>query len=276
MDIEQIFLFPDASDASMRGEDVFGTPSNNDEDVSVLEFARLHGLSKDFRSENPIDPQLLPHPITDDQNDSEDGVSIAGLNSAIVSALKERLVVDKNVASFLRAIFTLQRTEIEEETTLPRRRTADLKQELPMLKTDDELDLQSFGAKTTPDFSNVNLPLEVVDNEKDEGLEWSTVHYDLPAQYYSQANAERLEIPRDALLYLQEIFREPFTAMNVDDVTLAELHYERVSTVPTISASAHKMLEQVTRPCYSAVTSNEPSADTVCPIFARWPAGAVV
>lgn len=232
MDNKQILVFPDASDASTREEQTFGTPFDNVDDLSVLEYARLYGLCKDFLSENPVSRQLLPHPPCDNQDDSEDIIGITILKDATESALKERLVIEKEAASFLRAIFTLQHTDIEEDTTLPRRRIADLKQELPLLKTDDELDLQRFGEKAARDFRNINLPLEIVDNDKDEGLEWSSAHYDLPAHYYSQAHSEKLEISRDALLYLQATFKEPSNGVDMDEIALAELQYRRVSNIP--------------------------------------------
>lgn len=225
-------LIYDASDASTHEDHAPRTHFNDDEDdMSVLQYARHHGLCKDFLSEEYINRELLLPSPSGSQGDAEDDLNAADPCLPIELAPKERLVVDKEAASFLKAIFTLQHAEGYQETTTSRHRTVDLKQELPILKTDDELDLKRFGKRAIPDLSTIHTLSEPVDNKK--GLEWSTADHDLPAQYDARADAEKLEITRDALLYLQATLKEPFTISSKEEIALAELHYVRVSTGPS-------------------------------------------
>ncbi|KAK3062490.1 hypothetical protein LTS18_003957 [Coniosporium uncinatum] len=92
-----------------------------------------------------------------------------------------------------------------------------MKQELPLLSTDNELDLKNFRHMMSPDFDNANLPLEPVDEENNEGLTWPQQFHHLPNQFDAKSKSEKLEITKDALIYLRATLRhdlvEPLTPL---------------------------------------------------------------
>src|SRR5206468_1087980 len=85
-----------------------------------------------------------------------------------------------------------------------------LKQEVPLLKTDSELDLLSFGSAALPNLKNLKIPFETTDEERDEGLEWPSEYHAYPAQCDEKANTEKITISKEVLVYLQDAVRDTY------------------------------------------------------------------
>ncbi len=198
-------------------------PTNVDEDIPPLDFARYHGLTKDYLSERPLDAAQLPTSLLDTSEDAWTLEVLQGFST------RECLTIDKEAAVFLREVLTAPGMTEDVEVEAGRRKTSDLKQERPILRSDHEWDVRHFGKIDPVDLSRINLPLETINEEKDEGLSWPTEDLDLPARFDARANSERLEIPADTLPYLQEALTNPYCPGDDEAIIAEEIKYQRVS-----------------------------------------------
>jgi len=203
--------------------------SEEQEDPTVLEYARFHGLCTDYLLEQPcIDD--IPIPSSDCfEADLRDPVDFSVTNDVASDLTKERLTVNKEVALLLRAI---QPLEMPDGNTLQPsdgwRRAKRLKVEVPVLRSDEELDLLNFGCTDIPSFSKIRIPYELVDVEKDEGVEWPKKYYDYPAQCDKKARVEKLAISRDDLVFLGDMVKDHWTPDVSEHIKEESLEYMRV------------------------------------------------
>jgi hypothetical protein len=226
-------MFPhaehDSSSSSEYDSDIVDLDFEEQEDPTVLEYARFHGLCTDYLLEQPHIKDV-PIPSNDCfESDLRDHADSSLTNNAASELTKERLTVDKEVALLLRAI---QQQQVPDEyTLLPSddwRRAKKLKVEVPILKSDEELDLLSFGCTDTPSFSKLRIPYELIDVEKDEGFEWPKKYSDYPAQCNKQARAAKLSVSRDDLLFLGDMVKDHWTPEVSEQIKEESLKYMRV------------------------------------------------
>ena len=219
-------------------EDVFLEPMSiaNYEDArthlkepTILEYARFHGLCIDYRLDHPFADQpsvLLYHDL---RSDLEDPVGSARSDLTSDFTTKERISISKDSAILLKSVCTAPdlptETKLESETI---HLVARLKQEVPILQSDNELDLREFGNMDIPNFQKLKMSLEVGTERQDEGLEWPTRLLALPAEYERQSKIEKLETSREILLFLQTALKDTFTTEDYDIVKTDALRYKRV------------------------------------------------
>jgi len=119
----------------------------------------------------------------------------------------ERLCIEHVAGAFLQSVMVPQPDPFLE--LLPTVRSSkSLKQELPLLETDNELDILHFGGQSTPSFENTMFSLEEVDKERGESLEWSTKDLGLLNVWDTQLSAEKLDLPRSVLKVVTEYLSE--------------------------------------------------------------------
>lgn len=190
----------------------------DDAELSALEYARMTGLSIAYDSVQPhIDIQTL---LLDKAGNQEPWILLNTVTVNDIDKLtKERLAISKDAALLLRAMHELQLApSISQEV-----RIRDMKQELPLLSTDEELDMLEFGHRVVPDFRNLMIPTEMINVDDDEGFEWPMKYHAYPSECDRQISAVKLAISRDGLLVLQEAVSDPYvpedcTAIEVDDL----------------------------------------------------------
>ncbi|KAL2354398.1 hypothetical protein BJ546DRAFT_878679 [Cryomyces antarcticus] len=203
-------------------------PTNEEEEPTVLEYARYYGLCIDYLTEDPLDVRHVPTPPTDILSSLEEPQDAIQIGMPSEGLPKERLTVDKDTALFLRNVTILAQAPAESDWSPEQtNKYSGMKQELPILRTDNDLDLHKFTKQTVPDLRNVRFPLEQVDDETDEGVAWPGKYLELPAQYDARVKAEKLEVSKDLLLYLQETFKDLFTVEDEETTIAEELRYER-------------------------------------------------
>ena len=219
----------DSSSSSEYDSDIVDLDFKEQEDPTILEYARFHGLCTDYLLEQP---RINDIPIPSNEcfeSNLRDPVDCSVTNDAASELTKERLTVDKEVVLLLKAI--QQQQGPNEYTLLPSddwRRAKRLKVELPILKSDEELDLLNFGCTATPSFSKLRIPYELVDVENDEGFEWPKKYFDYPAQCHKQARVEKLAISRDDLLFLGDMVKDHWTPDVSEQIKEDSLKYMRV------------------------------------------------
>lgn len=195
---------------------------------SVLEYARFHNLCKDHTLEALDFFHVEPLSFHELEADLENTADILPTNLAI-ELTKERLAVSKDAALLLKEIHSMQQQPDEAPMIIDDWKwMSKLKQELPILQSDNELDVINFGNTNVPDLNNLRIPFEVVDDEKDEGLQWPSKYYALPRKCYEQAKAEKLQISKDVLLFLSDATSDTWTPQDSNKIEEESLNFKKV------------------------------------------------
>lgn len=223
---------------------------------TVLEYARFHGLCSDFTLELSQCHKgvSISHEIFHMGFQDPQGAPL--ITNPAEELTKERLAVTKEAAMLL--LKSTQSLAAAPHDLLPitsgRKRIIDLKQEVPILRSDNELDLLEFGSVVEPNFTDLKIPLEPIDDENDEGLEWPSKCLELPARCIQRAKGEKLEVSRDTLVYLQDALRDGHSPEDVENIKREALFHRTVSDVQRYSAitemSRTPRFNQSPRLCY--------------------------
>jgi hypothetical protein len=197
--------------------------------LEVLDYARFHGLCRNYLTEQPSFHDVEA-PSDETLEADLDGLMHLSLTDLDSKLIKERLTVNKEAALLLKAVHSLQQQDDVVESTIPSpTRSSLLKQEVPLLRCDHELDLQAFGNTNIPSFSNLRIPMETIDIEKDEGLEWPSNYQAYPAICDRELKREKISISKDVLLFLQDAVRDTWTQQDSEEAIARGLRYQRAS-----------------------------------------------
>lgn len=204
--------------------------SQEDVQPSTIEYARFHGLIRDHLEHHPLHGLAAPPDFSSQLDDTPD---LFQIRQDCVEVPKERLTIDVDTASLLSSIATLAKEPPSRhgDDEIDTHRVRRMKHELPLLRSDPEVDLLRFAPRIVPNLENEFLPLETVDEEADEGFGWPTRCYELPGEYTRKLKEEKLEVWSDVLVFLQETLRfhlEGGTHQVFEDV---ESSYTKVSSV---------------------------------------------
>lgn len=172
---------------------------------SLLDFARHHGLTVPYTSENFILPLSWSDTSDDDAFLSELNLSSSSLARSKYDLLHERLAVSSQAVLLLaKACLPPEALDNAAYGEEAKRTCAQMKQELPLLRSDNDLDLRHFGQRVEPDMRTINLRAIVVDDEADEGLRWPSRLQSLPAEIDTQMTTERLRVGGQAAQFLHD------------------------------------------------------------------------
>ncbi|KAF3003468.1 hypothetical protein E8E13_003618 [Curvularia kusanoi] len=186
------------------------------EEPSVLDYAREQGICIDYTTDLSRCYDLgTSLELTSDReiHDPFDDV-LTNAAAAAEVLTKQKLGLNKEGALFLKSTLALQGPLDYDPLALEtQRRIRDLKQELPILKTDAELDMLSFGTKVVPDFEDLQkrIPFEIIDEDKDEGLGWPAKYHSLPLRYDAAIKDEKLAVTKEAMTFLQNALTDDIT-----------------------------------------------------------------
>ena len=197
---------------------------------SLLEYARFHGLIRDHLEDHPLQHLECPRDFWSDLEDNQD---LFQIRTDTVKVPDERLAVDEGTASLLSSVQALAQqppSRHGEDDEFDVHRVQRLKLELPLLRSDPEFDLLRFAPKIVPDLEHEFLPLETVDQEADEGLDWPTRCHDLPDEYTKKLESEKLEVSSDAMVVLQAALTYHHEGGNHEFFEDIELPYTKVCT----------------------------------------------
>ena len=172
------------------------------EEPSIIDYARFYGLISDHLEPHPLQGIAARdsfHPL---ELDDDDG--LLPPNFATYGTPQERLTVDAGAAAILSSIAALAEVPPAGDDVTDVHRIKNLKLELPLLRSDHEVDMLNFGTWIVPDLENDFLPLEPVSEEADEGLTWPPFCYQLPEKFTNELALEKLHLSSNVLAYLQE------------------------------------------------------------------------
>lgn len=205
--------------------------SQEDEEESIVEYARFHGLS--------VDPLRDPFPLSHIESLMHT-FEKAVLDDSYLEQIKyqpilqpdEGLTVDKDAAILLagaNGVFldksTIDKITAAASTVLRRQK---LKLELPLLRTDPDADLEAFKQTQNPCISEENFIYEPLDNDKDEGLQWPSRFANLPNAILKECSMEKLTVTRDTMIHLQAASKDNWSRENTNDLLRNLSSYKRV------------------------------------------------
>jgi hypothetical protein len=235
---------------------------SNEEERGALDYARHHGLCEQYDS-GPIYDGSIPVPSNDTIDLDLWDPSNEFIANAVDMLTRERLAVSREAVLLLRAVHELQQKAVDEPLATDRYHwMSNLKQELPILRTDNELDLLHFGSAVMPDLKDSNIPLEIVDQEKDEGLEWPAKYLTYPAQFDKQIKAEKLAVSRDVLLHLCDAIADAYTSEDYERIQQENLQYKPVGEV-SMPEDITKSIEYGSSACHPTFTATVTTSDAI-------------
>lgn len=210
----------------------------------IIDYARFYGLAWDHREPDPLhclQGFTLPEDPASFDSFLDDPPELFHLDLALASVKvpAERLAVDAGAASFLSSIaesanFKYSPSHSDQDVGIDRHRVRRMKYELPLLRSDHDIDVLRFASPIVPHLDNEFLPLETLDVEEDEGLEWPSGYYALPDEYAKKSRSEKIEASKDDFLYLQQTLKYQFEAgehgeFDTDDIPCKGVRPGRLS-----------------------------------------------
>jgi hypothetical protein len=206
--------------------------AEEEEDISALEYARLSGLSRNHLTE-PFPP--FPIPDFRDFDDSLTGDShLRQLDLRASYSTDERLTISKDGARLIAWVSNPEPDELIDDivrSMLGGREFKMMRLELPLLLSDHEIDCREFAKREgfEIELENVRLPLEILDEEKNEGLGFSPRLWNLGAEKIEELKREKISVTRETLQYIQDAIRLDWAEGNEKEIRSSILRYKRVS-----------------------------------------------
>jgi hypothetical protein len=210
-------------------------PTVEEEEPSVLEYAREAGICSDYTKELPRLHDLgisFKNTFDQDPRDPFDDDLANAATAAAVQLTKQRLSVTRDVALLLKEVMSLRDAVPDGDAGEDddRRRVLELKMEMPVLSTDAEIDMLGFGRREELDVRDLRtrLPSEDVDEENDEGFGWPVEYFAYPAQYDRKIKGEKLAVTKGDLSLLQGAVRDEYTIEDYRVIMEEDLKRRRV------------------------------------------------
>ncbi|KAJ4312450.1 hypothetical protein N0V94_007425 [Neodidymelliopsis sp. IMI 364377] len=212
-----------------------GQPSTvEEEEPSVLEYAREAGICNDYTNELPSLHDLstsLKNAFDQDPRDPFDD-DLANAATAAVQLTRQRLSIARDVALLLKEVLSLRDAAPNGDANGDddRRRILELKMEMPVLSTDAEIGMLGFGRREELDLRDLRtrLPSEDVDEENDEGFGWPVEYLAYPALYDRKIKGEKLAVTMGDLSFLQGAVRDEYTTEDYKKMIEEDLKARRV------------------------------------------------
>lgn len=173
-------------------------------ELDILEYARFHGLARNYLGINPL---ANLGQVEDCLGPDEDLAEVPPTNKFGGIPPAEKLAFSKDALLLLGSV---TKTELREESLssheflFDTHRVRSMKQEVPEIGTDHELDMMDFGRPFMPDLENHYMPMILVDEEADEGLTWPSKYRTLPTEFTKGSESEALAVSSDVLVFLRD------------------------------------------------------------------------
>ena len=210
---------------------------------SLVDYARFYGLAVNHLENDPLVDPPVPRDI---HVELEDGPQLFKIDNTNGKVPQERLAIGRDEALLLGSLNAASEHTLSfEGVVLDPHRVRNMKLELPMLRTDHEADIQDFARPVLPDLAHEHLPLEIVDDDADEGLSWPMECASLPDIFYAKCKAEKLDVSLGILDYVRDAVYHDRAAVTDLGFELEELPRRKVKFHHTLAVAqcSHMLLE---------------------------------
>jgi hypothetical protein len=224
-------IFPDVHDHNPAASQ---NMEAKEDDESTLAYALRHRLTTDYLQR---DPYALMREWKQSFHEIHRTLKTppGSPNPPKEFELKERLVIDMEVAEFLREIMVTpelpEQFEFDQESSNPRTRPKqdDVKVALPLFHSDPEHDTLHDERLPPPDLKKLatTIPFIPEKDEDDENLEYEANLLDQIRCRVKTLEAEKLEIPAETLRFLQTVLRENYDSADEEELVASEIHRPR-------------------------------------------------
>ncbi|KAL9059449.1 MAG: hypothetical protein Q9162_001147 [Coniocarpon cinnabarinum] len=195
----------------------------------LLQYAKHHGLLGRTSVADVHDLLASLKANIDVAGDAEDPIDAPTLEHITSKEPKEKLTISKDGAAFLHEIFTAaSQPDVTVYDDAGRHRIKRLKFEEPLLRSEHYHDVNAYLRKydSPPLWENYTSLLFSIDEDNDEGLEWTSRQKQLPLQSARELEHERLGVSRDALALLS-FARDPSVDQSlVNEAVANDLKYQ--------------------------------------------------
>lgn len=193
----------------------------------IIDYARFHGLVRDHLEPDPLQALTLPENLGSLLDDPPE---LFHIHLAGIKVPAERLAVDAGTASFLSSIAESVKhspSHSDQDLGIYMHRVRRMKKELPLLRSDHDIDVLRFASPIVPHLEDEFLPLETLDVEEDEAVEWPSSYYALPEEYAKNSRSEKIEASKEAFLYLQQTLKYRLEAGEHGEFVTDDIPYKR-------------------------------------------------
>lgn len=205
-----------ASPGSFSRDDDFGsTTSSDDEDDgpdldTPLEYARFHGLCRDYEMDHPLSSNLIPLPQEGQSHiadEPEGALFPETLLAGVHDSLNERLDVDKEAANFLVSILKKCKQDETEQIRIdfaifnPKR----VKLELPVLANDHEVEMIALRYRHEVKLTSKGIEPFQLDTEKGESLVFSSAEVNDKKRLDAELQNEKLDVGKETVKLFREL-----------------------------------------------------------------------
>jgi hypothetical protein len=179
----------------------------DDKGVLALEYARLNGLARNYLTDQS--PFKLIHKLQENiDNSLADDSHLPQLKFHTGYDTRERLSISQDGARLLAWAMHPEFDESIDGFVSPTIWRLGLKKcrlELPLLSSDHESDMTEFAKRDIFELQlkDIRLPLEFLDVEKNEALEFPNAIYDLGTKTLEGLKGEKLTVSREILQYIR-------------------------------------------------------------------------
>jgi hypothetical protein len=225
-----------ASPGFFSQDDDFGSATSSDEEDdgpgldTPLEYARFHGLCRDYEMDRPLFSALIP-PAQEDPShiadELEDALFPEALMAEVHGSLNERLDVGKEAASLLMSVLkTCKRDETDQirinpAILSPKR----VKLELPVLAGDHEVDMIALRRRHEVKLTSKGIEPFQLDMEKGESLVISSAEIKDKQRLDVELQNEKLDVGKETVELFRQL-RELTSGEEVDYVSEAYNSYK--------------------------------------------------
>lgn len=228
-----------SEDSTPQNSSQDSTSLRKDEESTILDYARRHGLCQDYRSRNPLDSITLPSPIPEKALDFDyfGGLADLELPSSVIQ--DERWTLDQGGAQYLQSILPTLEDHSNFEYPAQRHKFRRLKLECPLLKTDDQLDMKKLFARRQKPLALDTIQLDRIPDAKgEEGLQWPTCDPSLLTRKDQEARSETLQASFADMSYLRDTLEVSCDECEVEAAIQLELQRHKVS-LSALSSGPH-------------------------------------
>lgn len=214
-------------------ENLSPPPDEIDDEIPPLEYARSNHLARDHLADPRVFSELakLQTAVQDDLTDDSE---LHQFDFGSELKVEDRVAISKEGAKLLSSIAQEETAEAIDALVLPMLQTRSIvtraKLEIPLLKTDHEADCKLFAIRSDFEIKlcDIKLPLEMVNEENNEGLVWPSRFSSLGAEFLDKLKNEKISVSKDDLLHLQNALKHPWTEEDDKNLWNNEQKYKRV------------------------------------------------